>query len=74
MRRSLSALVLGLSLVVASIAWAGFTLTQTALDPGRSQELADQVLDNPRFRSALVSVLADRLESLLPEGTALPRQ
>ena len=74
MRRSLSALVLGLSLVVASIAWAGFTLTRTALDPGRSEELADQVLDNGRFRGALVSVLADRLESLLPEGTALPRQ
>jgi hypothetical protein len=74
MRRSLSALVLGLSLVLASMAWAGFALTRTALDPGRSEELADQVFENQRLRGALVSVLADRLESLLPEGVALPRQ
>jgi hypothetical protein len=74
MRRSLSALVLGLSLVVASMAWAGFTLNRTALDPGRSQELADQVFENERLREALVTVLADRLQALLPEGVALPRQ
>lgn len=74
MRRSLSALVLGLSLVLASMAWAGFTLTRTALDPGRSEELADQMFENERLRGALVAVLADRLEALLPEGVALPRQ
>jgi hypothetical protein len=74
MRRSLSALVLGLSLVLASMAWAGLALTRTALDPGRSEELADQVFENERLREALVSVLADRLEALLPEGIALPRQ
>ena len=74
MRRSLSALVLGLSLVLASMAWAGFTLTRTALDPGRSEALADQMFENERLRGALVSVLADRLEALLPEGFALPRQ
>ncbi len=74
MRRSLSALVLGLSLVLGSIAWAGFSLTRTALDPGRSDELADQVFDNPELRGALVSILADRVETALPEGVALPRQ
>ncbi len=74
MRRSLSALILGLSLVLASMAWAGVALTRTALDPGRSEELADQVFENDRLRGALVSVLADRLEALLPEGVALPRQ
>ncbi|MFW2381498.1 MAG: hypothetical protein ACN4GZ_07040 [Acidimicrobiales bacterium] len=74
MRRSLSALVLGLSLVLASMAWAGFSLTRTALDPGRSEVLADQMFENDRLRGALVSVLADRLEALLPQGVALPRQ
>ena len=74
MRRSLSALLLGLSLVLASIAWSGFVLTRTALDPGRSEELADQMFENPELRSALVSTLANRVEEQLPEGVALPRQ
>ncbi len=74
MRRSLSALLLGLSLVLASMAWSGFVLTRTALDPGRSEELADQMFENPELRAALVSTLANRIEEQLPEGVALPRQ
>ncbi len=74
MRRSLSALLLGLSLVLASMAWSGFVLTRTALDPGRSEELADQMFENPELRGALVSTLANRVAEQLPEGVALPRQ
>ncbi len=74
MRRSLSALVLGISLMMGSIAWAGYTFTHTALDPSRSEELADQMLENPDLRAALVAVLADRLGSVVPEGMAVPRQ
>ena len=74
MRRSLSALVLGVSLMVASVAWAGFVLTRTALDPGRSEVLADQVLENEQLRAVLANRLADGLQQIAPEGVTLPRQ
>lgn len=74
MRRSLSAVVLGLSLFLGSVGWASFTITRTALDPSRSEELADQMFENPELRAALVGVLADRLEDLLPPGVAVSRQ
>ncbi len=74
MRRSLSALVLGVSLFLGSVGWASFTITRTALDPSRSEELADQMFENPELRGAMVGVLADRLEDLLPPGVAVSRR
>ncbi len=74
MRRGLAGLILGLSLAVASLAWAGFVMTHTVLDPSRSERLADQVLDNETLRAALVSRLTDSLAAALPEGTPIPRQ
>ena len=74
MRRSLSALVLGFSLFLGSMSWSGFSITHTVLDPGGSEELADQLFESPALRSALVSVMADRIEGLLPEGIALSRE
>ncbi len=74
MRRSLSALVLGFSLFLGSMSWSGFSITHTVLDPGGSEELADQLFESPALRSALVSVMADRIEGLLPEGIAVPRE
>lgn len=74
MRRSLSAVVLGLSLFLGSLGWAAFTITRTALDPSRSDELADQMFERPELRAALVQILADRIGSLLPPGVAVPRQ
>ncbi len=74
MRRGLAGLILGLSLVVASLAWAGFVMTHTVLDPDRSERLADQVLDNETLRAALVSRLTDSIAAALPEGTPIPRQ
>lgn len=74
MRRSLSAVVLGLSLFLGSVGWAALTVTRTALDPSRSTELADQMFERPELRDALVQILADRIGSLLPPGVAVPRQ
>ncbi len=74
MRRSLSALVLGFSLFLGSMSWSGFSITHTVLDPGGSEELADQLFESPALRSALVSVMADRIEGLLPEGIAVSRE
>lgn len=74
MRRSLAGLILGLSLVLASVSWAGFVLTNTVLDPGRSERLADQLLDNEVLRSALVGRLVAGMEATLPPEVPVPRQ
>ncbi len=74
MRRGLASLIIGLSLVLASLSWAGFTLSRTVLDPGRSERLADQVLENPEVRQALTIRLADALEGQLPSEIPVSRQ
>ncbi|MEM7273265.1 MAG: hypothetical protein AAF547_09320 [Actinomycetota bacterium] len=73
MRRGVASLIVGLSLIVASLSWAGFTLSRTILDPGRSERLAFQLLDNPDVRTALTSRLADTLESQIPDDVPVPR-
>ena len=74
MRRGLAGLILGLSLAIASLAWAGFVMNHTVLDPGRSERLADQMLENETLRAALVSRLADSMAAALPEGTPIRNQ
>lgn len=74
MRRGLAGLILGLSLVLASVSWAGYVLTNTVLDPGRSERLADQLLDNEALRSALVGRLVAAMEASLPAAVPVPRQ
>ncbi len=74
MRRGLAGLILGLSLVVASVSWAGFVMGRTVLDPGRSERLADQILDNETLRAALVGRLSDGLGAALPANVPIPRQ
>ncbi|MDA3039621.1 MAG: hypothetical protein O3C27_08845 [Actinomycetota bacterium] len=74
MRRGLAGLILGLSLVLASVSWAGFVLTNTVLDPGRSERLADQLLDNEALRAALVGRLVVAMEASLPAEVPVPRQ
>jgi hypothetical protein len=70
MRQGVSALIVGLSLLVATVSWAGFTLSRTVLDPGRSERLAEQLLDNPQVREALIvrttDVLADQVPADIP--------
>ena len=74
MRRGLASLIIGLSLVVASASWAGFTLSRTILDPGRSERLADQLLENPDVHQALTARLADSLGDQLPSEIPVSRQ
>jgi hypothetical protein len=69
----LASLIIGVSLIVASLSWAGFTLSRTVLDPGRSERLADQLLENPDVRQALTSRLADALEAQIPAEVPVPR-
>ncbi len=74
MRRGLAGLILGLSLVLASISWSSFVLTHTVLDPGRSERLADQLLDNEVLRAALIGRLVASMEAALPAAVPVPRQ
>jgi hypothetical protein len=74
MRRGLAGLILGISLVLASVAWSGFVLTHTVLDPGRSERLADQLLDNEVLREALVGRLAGAMGAALPPEFLVPDQ
>ncbi|MGI9599149.1 MAG: hypothetical protein ACR2QK_23500 [Acidimicrobiales bacterium] len=74
MRRGFASLIIGLSLIVASASWAGFTLSRTVLDPGRSERLADQLLENPDVRRAMTARLADALEDQIPPEIPVRRQ
>lgn len=73
MRRGTASLIIALSLMVASLSWAGFTLSNTILDPGRSERLATQLLDNPEVREALIDRVADALETQIPPEIPVPR-
>lgn len=74
MRKGFAGLILGLSLVVASISWAGFIMSRTVLDPGRSERLAVQVFDNEELRSVLVTRLAESLGAAIPGEIVVPSQ
>ncbi|MEM9134655.1 MAG: hypothetical protein AAF962_07935 [Actinomycetota bacterium] len=74
MRRGLASLIMVLSLLVASGSWAGFILTRTVLDPGRSEALADNLLDNTVVRGVIVDLLSDAVETQIPTSVVVPRQ
>jgi hypothetical protein len=74
MRRGFAGLILGLSLVVASISWASFIMSRTVLDPGRSERLSVQIFENDELRSVLVSRLSDSLGAALPADVVVPNQ
>ncbi|MDH3679438.1 MAG: hypothetical protein OEV40_05740 [Acidimicrobiia bacterium] len=74
MRRGLASLIMGVSLLVATAAWSGFVLSRTVLDPGRSERLAEVLLDNPDVRSAIVDRLADSVEAQIPADVPVARE
>ncbi|MGI9615383.1 MAG: hypothetical protein ACR2QO_20900 [Acidimicrobiales bacterium] len=73
MRRGLASLIMGLSLLVATASWAGFVLSRTVLDPGRSEALADTLLEDPEVRATIVDRLADSAESQIPTDVPVTR-
>lgn len=68
-RRGLAGLVLTVSLLAASVAWSAFASLHTVLDPGRSQRVADAVLDDPAARDQLAGLVAAAFSRSLPAGT-----
>lgn len=63
-----SRLFLRLALVVASLAWTAFVFSNTIGDPGRGEEIADAVLDDPDARAEIAAPVA----SALVQATGLP--
>jgi hypothetical protein len=74
MRRGVASLIMGVSLLVASASWAGFVMSRTVLDPGRSERLADHLLDNDEVRRVIVDRMADAMEDQIPAGVPVTRQ
>lgn len=72
MRRGLAALLMSLSMVLASLAWAGFVMLHTVLDPGRSASVAQQMIDNDQVRSAITGRLADLMIDRIPSDVPMP--
>ena len=68
MRRALAAALLGISLWIGSLAWSGFLLTRTVLDPDRSERVAEALYEDEAVRARLAANIADGVQASLPEG------
>lgn len=73
MRRALAAALLGISLWLGSLAWTGFLLTRTVLDPDRSRHVAGALYDDDAVRDRLAANIAGGVEAALPPGVPLER-
>ena len=73
MRRSLAAVLLGVSLWMGSLAWSAFVMTRTVLDPGRSEAVADALLEDQAVRDRMASNIASGIEAALPPGATVDR-
>lgn len=74
MRRGFASLIMGLSLTIGSMAWAGFAFSSTVLNPEISATLAQRLLTNEQLHGVLLSRTADALEAQIPESAPTPRQ
>lgn len=66
MRRSLAAALLGISLWIGSLAWSGFLMTETVLNPDRSEDVARALLDDDAVRAQLVDNIAGAVDPAVP--------
>ncbi|HEY1118600.1 MAG TPA: hypothetical protein VGE43_12890, partial [Acidimicrobiales bacterium] len=67
-RRALAAALLGLSLWIGSLAWSGFLLTRTVLDPDRSERVAEALYEDEAVRDRLAANIAGGVQAALPPG------
>lgn len=67
-------MLMGLSLLLASISWAGFVLSSTVLDPGGSTRLVSETMNHDTVQSVLTGRLADGLVQIVPESEPVSRQ
>lgn len=72
-RRALAAALLGISLWLGSLAWSGFLLTRTVLDPDRSRHVAEALYEDDAVRDRLAANIAGGVQAALPAGLAVER-
>ncbi len=72
-RRALAAAILGISLWIGSLAWSGFLITRTVLDPDRSREVADALYEDETVRARLAANIAGAAAAALPPGVEVDR-
>ncbi len=72
-RRLVGGVLVALGLIAASMAWAGFSLTRTILDPDRSEAFAEELYQDREVRAQLRDSMADALAAAVPEGVQVPR-
>lgn len=72
-RRALAAAVLGISLWLGSLAWSGFVLLRTVLDPERSRDVAEALYEDETVRAQLADNIAGGIASAVPPGVPVPR-
>lgn len=72
MRRALGTLLLTISLFVGAMAWSGFLILNTALDPDRSERVATNLLDDPDVRSQIAANIARTVDANIPPEAGLP--
>lgn len=72
-RRLIGGALVGIGLVVASLAWTGFSLSRTIFDPGRSVAVAEALYDDREVRSQLRASLATGLGAAIPDEVDVTR-
>jgi hypothetical protein len=71
-RRGIAGLILGLSLLAASLSWSGFLALRTVFDTDRSRDVAEELLDNDDVVSQLATNFAGVIDAAVPADAALP--
>ncbi len=71
-RRSVAGAILGVSLLLGSLAWSGFLALRTVFEPDRSRQVAEELLDNDNVRSQLAANLGSSLDALIPSEVPVP--
>lgn len=60
-------------LIAASLAWTGYAVSRTLLDPGRSQAIADDIYQDREVRAQMRSSMADALDAAIPDDVSVNR-
>ena len=71
MRRVAASVLVTLGLVAAGVAWWAFAARATVLDSGRSERIADTLIDQPVILDAVAEGLGSALVQALPPGTPI---
>lgn len=72
-RRLIGGVLVAIGLIAASLAWTGYAVSRTLLDPGRSQAIADDLYQDREVRAQMRNSMADALDAAIPESVQVER-